>query len=101
MFNVGVTWLGKIMTVEIVVRGDIVEKNLILKMANKLKNSKLRADFSSSISVPPFLKAVEKHYPSLAVLYVTIDIEDLFPFKRLIEDLCKDEDYNMISFTEL
>lgn len=93
--------MGKIMTVEIVVRGDIVEKNLLLKMANRLKDSKLRADFSSSISVPPFLKAVEKRYPSLAVLYVTVDIEDLFPFKRLIEDLCDNEGCNIISFTEL
>jgi hypothetical protein len=93
--------LGKIKTVEIVVRGDIVEKNLLLKMANRLKDSKLRADFSSSIAVPPFLKAVEKRYPSLAVLYVTVDIEDLFPFKALIEDLCHNEGCNMISFTEL
>lgn len=55
--------LGKIKTVEIVVRGEIVEKNLILKFANRLRDSKIRADFSSTIAVPPFLEAVEKRYP--------------------------------------
>lgn len=96
-----VTHMGKIKTVEIVVRGDIVEKNLILKLANKLKESKLRADFSSSVAVPPFLKAVEKHYPSLAVLYGTVDLEDLFQFKSLVEDLCREEGCPIISFTDL
>jgi hypothetical protein len=93
--------LGKIKTVEIVVRGDIVEKNLILKFANRLRDSKIRADFSSTIAVPPFLEAIEKRYPSLAVLYGAVDIEDLFPFKALVESLCCDEGCAIISFTEL
>ncbi|UCH57245.1 MAG: hypothetical protein JSV18_07920 [Candidatus Bathyarchaeota archaeon] len=93
--------MGKIKTVEIVVRGDIVEKNLILKLANRLKESNLRADFSSSVTVPPFLKAVERRYPSLAVLYGTVDIEDLFQFKALVESLCCDEECAIISFEEL
>ncbi len=61
--------MGKIKTVEIIVRGDIIEKNIILKLANRLRDSKLRADFNASIAVPPFLVASEKRYPSLAVLY--------------------------------
>lgn len=89
------------MTIEILVRGDIIERNIILKLANRLKDSNLRADFSSSVSVPPFLKAVEKHYPSLAVLYATVDIEDLFQFKALIEKLCSDERCSILSFTQL
>ena len=93
--------MSKIKTVEIIVRGDIIEKNILLKLANRLKASKLRADFSSSITVPPFLIAVEKHYPSLAVLYGTVDLEDLFPFKALVEDLCYEEGCVIISFTEL
>jgi len=51
--------LGKIKTVEIIVRGDIIEKNLILKFANRRRESKLRAYSSSTIAVPPVLKAVE------------------------------------------
>lgn len=93
--------MGKIKTVEILVRGDIIEKNIILKLANRLEASKLRADFSSSIAVPPFLKAVERHYPSLAVLYAAVDIEDLFQFKALIQELCHEEKCNILSFTEL
>lgn len=93
--------MGKIKTVEIIVRGDIVEKNIILELANRLKDSKLRADFSSSIAVPPFLVAAEKRYPSLAVLYGTVDLEDLFQFKALVAELCCDMECKIISFTEL
>ena len=93
--------MGKIKTVEIIVRGDIIEKNIILTLAEKLKISRLQADFSSSIAVPPFLMAVEKRYPSIAVLYGTVDLEDLFQFKALIEDVCREENCNMVSFTEL
>jgi hypothetical protein len=93
--------MGKIKTVEIIVRGDIIEKNIILTLAEKLKNSKLRADFSSSIAVPPFLTAVEKRYPSIAVLYGTVDLEDIFQFKALLEDVCNEESCSMVSFTEL
>ncbi len=93
--------MGKIKTVEIIVRGDIIEKNIILTLAEKLKISRLQADFSSSIAVPPFLMAVEKRYPSIAVLYGTVDLEDLFQFKALIEDVCREESCNMVSFTEL
>ncbi|MCW3979705.1 MAG: hypothetical protein NWF12_08165 [Candidatus Bathyarchaeota archaeon] len=93
--------MGKIKTVEIIVRGDIVEKNIILELANRLRDSKLRADFSSSIAVPPVIMATEKRYPSLAVLYGTVDLEDLFQFKALVEDLCCDMECKIISFTEL
>lgn len=93
--------MGKIKTVEIVIRGDIVEKNLLLKLADMLKASELRADFSSNVTVPPFLVAVEKHYPSLAVLYATVDLEDLFQFKALVEELCRSETCEIISCKEL
>lgn len=93
--------MGKIKTVEIIVRGDIIEKNIILTLAEKLKTSRLRADFSASIAVPPFLMAVEKRYPSIAVLYGTVDLEDIFQFKALIEDVCSEENCIMVSFTEL
>ena len=93
--------MGKIKTVEIVIRGDIIEKNIILKLASMLQRSGLRADFSSSIAVPPFLMAVEKRYPSVAVLYVTVDLEDLFQFKALIDTVCTEEDCLLLSFMEL
>jgi len=93
--------MGKIKTVEILVRGDIIERNIIPKLADRLKESRLRADFSSSVTVPPFLKAVEKHYQSLAVLYATVNIEDLFQFKALLRDLCREEECSILHITEL
>ena len=93
--------MGKIKTLEIVIRGDIIEKNIILRLAENLRASGLRADFSSNIVVPPFLKAVEKRYPSLAILYATVDIEDLFKFKALMEELYKKKECTLISMTVL
>ena len=93
--------MGKIKMVELIVRGDIIEKNIILKLAKRLRDSKLRADFNASIAVPPFLVASEKRYPSLAVLYGTVDLEDLFLFKAMFESLCCEEDCDVISFKEL
>ncbi len=94
--------MGKLRTVEIIIRGDIIERNIILKLVERLRESGLRADFSSSsIAVPPFLKAVEKRYPSLAVLYATVDLEDLFSFKALVEELCSQEECTILSFKEL
>jgi hypothetical protein len=48
--------LGKLRTVEIIIRGDIIERDIIIKLANKLRESGLRADFSSSIAVPACVK---------------------------------------------
>ncbi len=93
--------MGKPVTVEIIVRGDIIERNIVLKLANRIRDSRLRADFSSCIAVPPFLMAVEKRYPSLAVLYATVDIEDLFQFKALIQGLCGEEGCIIHSMREL
>ena len=50
--------MGKLKTIEIIIRGDIIERNVLLKLAERLRGRGLRADFSSSIAVPPFLKAV-------------------------------------------
>lgn len=46
--------MGKIKTLEIVIRGDIIEKNIILRLAETLRASGLRADFSSNIVVHLF-----------------------------------------------
>jgi hypothetical protein len=93
--------MGKPVTVEVIIRGDIIERNIILKLANRLRESRLRADFSSCIAVPPFLMAVERRYPSLAVLYATVDIEDLFQFKAFIQNLCAEESCIIHSIREL
>lgn len=93
--------MTKIKTVEMVIRGDIIENNILVKLANRLREERLLADFSSSVAVPPFLVATEKHYPSLAVLYGTVEFEHLFRLKGLVEELCSEEGCEIISFKEL
>jgi len=93
--------MGKIKTLEVIIRGHIIEDNIILRLAEELQASGLQADFSSNIVVPPFLKAVEKHYQSLGILYATVDLEDLFKFKSLIKELCKKHECSLISLTVL
>ncbi|MFP3984931.1 MAG: hypothetical protein ACLFU9_03060 [Candidatus Bathyarchaeia archaeon] len=93
--------MGKIKTLEVIVRGDLIERNLVLKLGQALKDSKLSADFSASIVVPPFQKAVEKKYPSLGIFYVMVDLEDVFQFEALLKDLCCEGNCELISILEL
>lgn len=93
--------MGKIKTLEVIVRGDLVERNLVLQLGNALKDSKLRADFSASIIVPPFQKAVAKKYPSLGVFYIMVDLEDVFQFETLLKTLCCEGNCELVSIHEL
>ena len=90
-----------IKTIEIVIRGNIIEKNIIWKLGQRLRDSKLQADFSSTIMVPPFIKAYERDFPSLAILYGTVVLEELFQFKALVEEVCASEDVEVITLREL
>jgi len=93
--------LAKTVTVEIVVRGDIIDKIILRKFANKLKSQKFTCDFTTSVAVPPFMVAAEKNYPSLAVMYVMVDLENLFDVKRLLEELALEERLDIISCKQL
>lgn len=93
--------LGKLKTLEVIIRGDIIERNIVLKLGRKLSETKLRADFSASIVVPPFLKAVEKCYPSICVLHITVDIEDKFQVEKLLKDFLCTEKCEVVSIHEL
>ena len=53
------------------------------------------------MAVPPFLVAAEKKYPSLAVLYATLDLEHIFTTRKLLVDLAEEEDLELISFKQL
>jgi hypothetical protein len=35
------------------------------------------------------------------VLYATVDLEDLFSFKTMVEELCAEEECSILSFKEL
>ena len=93
--------MAKMVTVEIVVRGDIIDNNVLRKFAEKLKAQRFTVDFTSSIAVPPFLVAAEKRYSSLAVLYVMVDLENIFDVKRLLDELAQEERLQIISYNQL
>lgn len=93
--------MGKLKTLEVIIRGDVIERNIVLKLGKKLGETKLRADFSASIVVPPFLKAVEKRHPSICVLYMTVDIEDKFQVEKLLKDFLCAENCEIISIREM
>jgi hypothetical protein len=93
--------LAKQITVEIIVRGDIIDNNVLKKFASKIKEQKVTADFTTSVAVPPFLVASEKHYPSLAVMYIMIELENMFTLKQLLDELVEEESLEIISFKQL
>jgi hypothetical protein len=93
--------LAKTVTVETVVRGDIIDNIILRKFANKLKGQRFACDFVTSVAVPPFMVAAEKNYPSLAVMYVMVDLENLFDVKRLLEELASEEKLEIISYKQL
>lgn len=93
--------MAKQVTVEMIVRGDIIDNNILRKYAMKLKAQSFTIDFTSSVAVPPFLVAAEKKYPSLAVLYATLDLENIFETRKLLVELAEEEDLELISFKQL
>ena len=87
--------------VEIIIRGDLVERNLVLKLGQALKRLDLKADFSATIVVPPFQKAVERKYPSLAIFYAMVNLEDIFKFDSLLQDVICQESCELVSMHQL
>ena len=93
--------MTKNVCVEIVVRGDIIDNIILRKFADKLKKQRFTSDFVTSVAVPPFLVAAEKNYPSLAVMYLMVDLENFFDVKRLLDELAHEERLDIISFKQL
>lgn len=93
--------MAKIVTVEVVLKGDIIDKSILNKFAEKLRAQRYLSDFTSTIAVPPFLVATQKNYPSLAVLYATVELENLFHLNGLVEELAEEEKLEIISYKQL
>ena len=87
--------------VEIIVRGDLVVQNLVLKLGQALKRSNLKADFSATIVVPPFQKATARKYPSLGIFYAMVNLEDIFRFNSLLNDVVCQESCELVSMHQL
>jgi hypothetical protein len=86
---------------EIIVRGDLVEQNLVLKLGQALKQRNLKADFSATIVVPPFRKAIRRKYPSLGIFYATVNLDHLFKFNALLEEVVSRENCELVSTHQL
>ncbi|MCW4012769.1 MAG: hypothetical protein NWF07_07225 [Candidatus Bathyarchaeota archaeon] len=93
--------MAKQITVEIIIRGDIIENNVLAKFASKLKEQKFTADFVTTVAIPPFLVASERRYPSLAVMYTMVDLENKFQLKKVLDELTEEEKLDIISFKQL
>ena len=93
--------MAKQITVEIIIRGDIIENNVLAKFASKLKEQKFTVDFVTTVAVPPFLVASERRYPSLAVLYTMVDLENKFQLRKVLDELTEEEKLDIISFKQL
>ena len=93
--------MAKLITVEMIVRGAIMDRNILRKFASTLKEQRFTADFTTSVAVPPFLVAAEKNYPSLAVMYCTVELEHMYELKNLLKQLAIEEELDIISFKQL
>jgi len=93
--------MGQTTYMEIIIRGDLMLRQIIMKFGEQLMASDLDADFSSTIVIPPFRMAMNLQYPSLGVLHVQIEAKDVFKFERLLRDLLDKEQIEIISIGQL
>jgi len=93
--------MGQTKYMEIIIRGDLMLRQIIMKFGEQLMASDLDADFSSTIVIPPFRMAMNLQYPSLGVLHVQIEAKDVFKFERMLRDLLDKEQIEIISINQL
>jgi hypothetical protein len=93
--------MGQTKYMEIIIRGDLMLRHIIMKFGEQLMASDLDADFSSTIVIPPFRMAMNLQYPSLGVLHVEVEAKDFFRFERMLRDLLEKEQIRIISIGEL
>ena len=93
--------LGQIQCVEIIIRGDLMLRQVVMKIGELLQEANLEADFSSTIVVPPWRMATKLQYPSLAVLHAEVGAKDMFRFEALLKELLEQEQCQIISMNKL
>ena len=79
--------MGQMQYVEIIIRGDLMLRQIIRKIGERLQETDIEADFSSTIVVPPWRMATKIEYPSLAVLHAEVMAKDMFRFEALLQEL--------------
>jgi hypothetical protein len=93
--------LGQMQYVEIIIRGDLMLRQIIRKIGEQLQDIDIEADFSSTIVIPPWRMAVKLQYPSLGVLHAEVDAKDMYKFEALLKDLLEQERCQLISLGKL
>lgn len=96
-----VNLLGQMQYVEIIIRGDLLLRQIIMKIGEQLLDTDIEADFSSTIVIPPWRMAVKLQYPSLGVLHAEVDAKDIYKFEALLKELLEQEKCQLISMNKL
>jgi hypothetical protein len=87
--------------VEIIIRGNLMLRQIVRKIGERLQESDIEADFSSTIVVPPWRMATKLQYPSLAVLHAEVGAKDMYRFDTLLRELLEQEQCQLISMDKL
>jgi hypothetical protein len=87
--------------VEIIIRGDLMLRQIVRKIGEQLQESDLEADFSSTIVVPPWRIATKIQYPSLGVLHAEVSAKDMYKFETLLRGILEEEQCQLISMEKL
>ncbi len=93
--------MGQQKCIEIIIRGNLLLRQIVSKLGEKLSSSDLDADFSATLVVPPFRMAQKLQYPSLAVLHALVNAKDLFRFESMFRELLEQENCQIITFDQL
>jgi hypothetical protein len=96
-----VKMMGQMQYVEIIIRGDLMIRQIIRKIGERLQETDIDADFSSTIVVPPWRMATKIEYPSLAVLHAEVMAKDMFRFEALLQELLEQEQCQLIALNKL
>jgi hypothetical protein len=93
--------MGQMQCVEIIIRGDLMLRQIIRKFGERLHETDIDADFSSTIVVPHWRMAMKLQHPSLAVLHAEVTAKDVFRFEALLQKLLEEEKCQLIALNKL
>ncbi|MFX1475521.1 MAG: hypothetical protein ACFFCO_08630 [Promethearchaeota archaeon] len=93
--------MGQQKCIEIIIRGDLLLRNVISKLGEQLASSDMDADFSATLVVPPFRMALKLQHPSLAVLHALVNAKDVYRFESMFREILERENCQIITFDQL
>lgn len=93
--------MGQMQFFEIIIRGDLLLRQIIRKLGEQIQETEIEADFSSAIVVPPWRMATKLQKPSLGVLHAEVNAKDVFRFESLLRELLEKEQCQLVSLDKL